>query len=157
MAQCWELRGCTCGLRIVEIFGFRAVSRTRHLPNANATFLQGCGSLKCYRSVPAHAHREIQASCGWTKLHIDLHCTSPAIPQCSRPAILTFSSVVGWVSGVCFDGEPPQVSVCISSNGTQGKTSKARKARTGRAGCWVLNSSRKDPWKQVFRACQARV
>ena len=30
------------------------------------------------------------------------------------PALLAFSSAVGWVSGVRFDGEPPRVSVCIS-------------------------------------------
>ena len=29
-------------------------------------------------------------------------------------ALLAFSSAVGWVSGVRFDGEPPRVSVCIS-------------------------------------------
>ena len=38
----------------------------------------------------------------------------PRIRSARAPALLAFSSAVGWVSGVRFDGEPPRVSVCIS-------------------------------------------
>ena len=33
------------------------------------------------------------------------------------PAFLAFASAVGWISGVCFDGDPPSVPVCISQEG----------------------------------------
>ena len=38
----------------------------------------------------------------------------PRIRSARAPALLAFSSAVGWVSGVRFDGGPPRVSVCIS-------------------------------------------
>ena len=79
-------------------------------------FLRKADYKRSYRSVPARAHRIRSFIRLVMYSRFELRFTSHGfrIRTVRAPALLAFSSAVGWVSGVRFDGEPPRVSVCIS-------------------------------------------
>ena len=104
-----------CGLRVVG--NFRIPCSFSHPADAQCYCHTSLGRriIKSYRSVPARAHRILS----FMRLLIiysrfGLRFASHGSRIRIAPALLAFSSVVGWVSGVRFDGEPPRVSVCIS-------------------------------------------
>ena len=72
---------------------------------------------KGYRSVPARAHRipSFVRLVIYSRIGLRFASHGFRIRIARDPALLAFSSAVGWISGVRFDGEPPRVSVCISS------------------------------------------
>ena len=105
-----------CGLRVVG--NFRIPCSFSHPADAQCYCHTSLGRriIKSYRSVPARAHRILS----FMRLLIiysrfGLRFASHGSRIRIAPALLAFSSAVGWVSGVRFDGEPPRVSVCISA------------------------------------------
>ena len=66
------------------------------------------------RAWPPYSEFHAVAMVVYSRFGLRFASHGPRIRSVRAPALLAFSSAVGWVSGVRFDGEPPRVSVCIS-------------------------------------------
>ena len=106
-----------CGLRVVG--NFRIPCSFSHPADAQMLlphFPRKADYKKGYRSVPARAHRipSFVRLVIYSRIGLRFASHGFRIRIARDPALLAFSSAVGRISGVRFDGEPPRVSVCIS-------------------------------------------